>query len=126
MRNVIESLHQHVPFCEVDGDKQYSSQGIAGDQLTVERGVNSLMEVANGFDAEERKEGLHFEVGDFHAMIKFLQVSLQYMLFKAMCPCKYSHVYTLSKYADATLTKSLEQWPVIGRVHLFTCKLYIC
>ncbi len=78
MKNVIESLHKHVPFCEVDGEKEYASQGIAGDQLTVERGINSLMEVANGFNAEERREGLHFEVGDFHAMIKFLQASLSF------------------------------------------------
>ena len=26
-------------------------------------------------------------------------------LLKVMCPCKYSCVYTLSKYADKTLTK---------------------
>ena len=25
------------------------------------------------FNAIERKEGLHFEIADFHAMVKFLQ-----------------------------------------------------
>lgn len=74
MQNVIADLHTHVPFYKKDGKAIYSSQGIVGDQLTVERGVNSVMEVANGFNATERKEGLHFEIADFHAMVKFLQV----------------------------------------------------
>ena len=29
-------------------------------------------------------------------------------LLKVMCPCKYSCVYTLSKYADKTLTKKAQ------------------
>ena len=74
MQNVIADLHTHVPFYEKDDEAIYSSQGIVGGQLTVERGVNSIMEVANGFNAIERKEGLHFEIADFHAMVKFLQV----------------------------------------------------
>eukprot|EP00112_Aurelia_sp_Birch-Aquarium-sp1_P017402 Seg4027.1 transcript_id=Seg4027.1/GoldUCD/mRNA.D3Y31 product="hypothetical protein" protein_id=Seg4027.1/GoldUCD/D3Y31 len=74
MQNVIADLHTHVPFYKKDGKAIYSSQGIVGDQLTVERGVNSVMEVVNGFNATERKEGLHFEIADFHAMVKFLQI----------------------------------------------------
>ncbi len=55
---------------------QYAEQAVVGDQLTVERGVNGLFEVANGFTAEERHEGLHFEIADFHGGMKFLEVSI--------------------------------------------------
>lgn len=47
---------------------------MVGDQLTVERGINSLMEVSNGFTPEEQSEGIHFEIADFHGGMKFLEV----------------------------------------------------
>ena len=53
-----------------------TSQGVVGDQLSVERGINQLLQVANGLTPEERKEGLHMEIADFHAKMKYLQVSL--------------------------------------------------
>ncbi len=45
-----------------------------GDQFSVERAVNGHASLANGFTAEERLEGLHFEVADWHAGNKFLEV----------------------------------------------------
>ena len=44
------------------------------DQLSVERGVNALFELSNGFTPEERLEGLHLEIADWHAGNKFLKV----------------------------------------------------
>ena len=55
-------------------EKHFSSQAIVGEQLTVERGVNGLMNLSNGFTSGERREGLHFEIADFHGGIKFLEV----------------------------------------------------
>ena len=52
----------------------YGNQGVVGDQLTVERAINGHMSLSNGFTAEERIEGLHFEVADWHAGNKFLEV----------------------------------------------------
>ncbi len=72
--NILKSLHKYVPFCEVDEKKCYGEQGIVGDQLSVERAVNGHVSLANGFTAEERLEGLHFEVADWHAGNKFLEV----------------------------------------------------
>ena len=40
----------------------------------MERAVNGHMSLANGFTPEERLEGLHFEVADWHAGNKFLEV----------------------------------------------------
>ena len=54
--------------------KRFSAQDIVGDQLSVERGVNSLMQIANGMTADDRKDGIHFEIADFHSYMKFLQV----------------------------------------------------
>ena len=45
-----------------------------GDQLSVERAVNGHVSLANSFTAEERLEGLHFEVADWHAGNTFLEV----------------------------------------------------
>lgn len=77
MQNVLDKLQEDVPKY-FDGCKThyYSQQGVVGDQLTVERGVNGLFEVANGFTAEERHEGLHFEIADFRGGMKFLEVSI--------------------------------------------------
>lgn len=47
---------------------------MVGDQLSVERGVNGHMLLANGFTPEQRCDGLHFEIADWHGGNKFLEV----------------------------------------------------
>ena len=59
-------------------DTIYGEQGLVADQLSVERSVNCLKQVKNGFTSAQRMDGLHLEVADFHAAMKFWQVS--YML----------------------------------------------
>ena len=58
-----------------------SGQGAVGNQLSVERDINSLMQIANGLTEADQKEGLHFEVADFHSQIKFLQALLHLLYF---------------------------------------------
>jgi hypothetical protein len=77
---ILKSLHQYVPFCNEGDEKQYGEQGVVGDQLSVERAVNGHMSLANGFTSEERLEGLHFEVADWHAGNKFLEVNTLLMV----------------------------------------------
>ncbi|XP_028404057.1 uncharacterized protein LOC114526731 isoform X1 [Dendronephthya gigantea] len=72
---ILKSLQKYVPCYGEDKDKQYAGQGVVGDQLSVERGVNGLSSVANGFTPDERIEGLHFEIADWHAGNKFLEVA---------------------------------------------------
>ena len=84
--NILQSIHKHVPFNGDVDERQYGEQGIVGDQLSVERAVNGHMSLANGFTPEERLEGLHFEVADWHAGNKFLEV----------CLCIYSQKRRLS------------------------------
>ena len=72
--NILKSVHEYVPYHGDDEDRKYGDQGVVGDQLSVERGVNGHMSLANGFTPEERVEGLHFEIADWHAGNKFLEV----------------------------------------------------
>lgn len=48
MQAVINELYQYLPRVERKNGVKFSGQGVVGDQLSVERGVNSLMQIANG------------------------------------------------------------------------------
>lgn len=76
MQKVNKKIHQYVPHYVSENKRTYVEQPVVGDQLTVERGVNSLLEVANAFTAKEIREGIHFETADFHAGVKFLEVMM--------------------------------------------------
>lgn len=71
MEEIMREIHSKYVPCN---DGKCSSLAIVGDQGTVERGVNVLLQLSNGFDEIERLDGLHLEAGDFHAGMKFLQV----------------------------------------------------
>eukprot|EP00794_Sanderia_malayensis_P009643 gene9643-10630_t len=71
---VLKSIQKYVPFADSGEERVYGEQGCVGDQLSVERAVNCLLQVSNGYMPEDRLEGMHFEAGDFHAGIKFMQV----------------------------------------------------
>ena len=75
--NILRALHKYVPYSGDGKECKYGEQGIVGDQLRVERAVNGHMSLANGFTPEERVEGLHFEVADWHAGNKFLEVCIE-------------------------------------------------
>ena len=75
MNNILHKLHKYVSFTGEEQHREYSSQPIIGDQLTVERAVNDHMSLQNGFTPEERLEGLYFEIADWHAGNKALSVS---------------------------------------------------
>lgn len=41
--------------------------------------MNCLSSLANGFTPEERLDGLHVEIADWHTDMKFLSVSSRFM-----------------------------------------------
>ena len=55
--------------CGIDG------QLFSGDQLTIERAVNTISSVANGYTPKDRLEGINLQLGDWHAAVKLLSVS---------------------------------------------------
>ncbi|XP_078363701.1 uncharacterized protein LOC144647887 [Oculina patagonica] len=77
IQQVLTELHQYVPYYGDGDERVYSSQGYVADQLSVERGVNALFELANGFTPEERLEGIHLEIADWHSGNKFLKVAFK-------------------------------------------------
>jgi len=74
IQQVLAALHQYVSYYGDGDDRVYSFQGLVADQLSVERCVNALFELANGFTPEERLEGLLLETADRLAGNKFLKV----------------------------------------------------
>ncbi|KAK3737425.1 hypothetical protein QZH41_016901 [Actinostola sp. cb2023] len=59
------------------GEMKYKPTPVIGDQLTVERGVNIIEAVQNSYTSEEKLEGIHMEIADWHAVVTFLNVSLR-------------------------------------------------
>ena len=76
MTQALRQLHSYVPkWSPREGSTFFHEVGIVGDQLTVERSANCLVSLSNGFTPEERLDGLHVEIADWHADLKFLAVS---------------------------------------------------
>ena len=73
MMSILQGFHEYLPNL---GDDRFDGQLFAGDQLTVERAVNMISSVSNCYSAEARLEGMHFQLGDWHAVVKFLDVSI--------------------------------------------------
>lgn len=71
----MHQFHSYVPQDSTQGETVFNRVGVVGDQLSVERAVNCTSSLANGFTPEERLEGLHVEIADWHAELKFLAVS---------------------------------------------------
>lgn len=71
-------LHQFYTYLPTSGDNEVDPQLFAGDQLTVERAVNVIASVSNGYTPEHRLEGTNFQIGDWHAGVKLLSVSPEF------------------------------------------------
>ena len=64
MLAILQKFHSYLPR---DSDGGVDGQLFSGDQLTVERAVNVISSVANGYTREERLEGMNSQLGDWHA-----------------------------------------------------------
>lgn len=70
---ILRKLHSYIPSTSDGG---FDPQIVCGDQLTVERSVNLISAVANGYTPEDRLEGMNLQIGDWHAGVKLLSVSV--------------------------------------------------
>ena len=73
--DMVSILQQFFYYLPKTGDGGVDGQLFSGDQLTVERAVNVISSVANGFTPEDRLEGINLQLGDWHAAVKVLSVS---------------------------------------------------
>ena len=71
---MINEIQSYLPRCGDGKNMTFGAQGVVGDQLSVERGINPLMQIANGIIPGDRKAGIHFEIADLHSQMEFLQV----------------------------------------------------
>ena len=72
MTAILQQFHGYLPQTDNGG---IDGQLFSGDQLTVERAVNIISSVANGYTPEDRLEGINLQLGDWHAAVKLLSVS---------------------------------------------------
>ena len=62
MLKSLKIMHANIPSWT--SKENFTEIGHVGDQLTVERAVNCLLSVNNGFTADERLDGIHLEIAD--------------------------------------------------------------
>lgn len=74
INQTLQQLHSYVPQHSSNGQTLFNEVGVVGDQLSVERAVNCLSSLSNGFTPDDRLDGLHVEIADWHAELKFLAV----------------------------------------------------
>ena len=76
MLDILQQIRGYSPNLEnCEQNLKCKSIPIVGDQLTVERGVNIIEAVQNSFTIEEKLEGVHMEIADWHTAVTFLNVS---------------------------------------------------
>ena len=78
-------------------------QLFSGDQLTVERDVNAISSVANGYTTEEGLEGINLQLGDWHPPVNLLSVCVD--------SCWVESNWILS----STLTRSWSPWYLVQK-----------
>ena len=103
--SILRSLREYVPYCGDGNERKYGEQGVVGDQLSVEHGVNGQMSVSNSFTPEEQVEGLHLEIADWHAGNKFLEVL--YSAASALTHLSCCDTYPLTTTLRSTLNSVL-------------------
>lgn len=77
MLAILQHFHSYIPK---KADGTYDGQLFAGDQLTVERAVNVIGSLSNGYTPESRLEGMTLQLGEWHTGLKILSVSCNYIL----------------------------------------------
>ena len=75
MIDILRHFQGYLPYTTVDGEKKFVTQLCTGDKLSVERAVNAIHSVGNGYTAEDRLEGFNMQLGDWHTGVKILEVS---------------------------------------------------
>ena len=75
MLAILQMFHTYLPKSS-DAAIGVDGQLFSGDQLTVERAVNVIASVANGLTPQDRLDGIQLQLGDWHASVKLLSVSI--------------------------------------------------
>ena len=63
---ILKDFQQYQPKSVMKDETYLGTLAVVGNQLSVERAIDSQFQSANGFTPEERLYGMHCEVADFH------------------------------------------------------------
>ena len=74
MIGILKKFESYIPHTTVNGKTEFINQLCAGDQLSVERSVNAIYSVSNGYTPQDRLEGFNMQLGDWHTGVKILEV----------------------------------------------------
>ena len=74
MIEILKKFQSYIPYTTVNGKTEFINQLCAGDQLSVERSVNAIHSVSNGYTPQDRLEGFNMQLGDWHTGVKILEV----------------------------------------------------
>ncbi|CAB4011105.1 Hypothetical predicted protein, partial [Paramuricea clavata] len=74
MIEILKQLQSYLPKQSIRNETKFDPQLFAGDQLTVERAINVIQSVMNGYTPEDRLEGIIMQLGDWHAGLKILSM----------------------------------------------------
>ena len=74
--DMLAILQQFDTYLPQTDDGCIDNQLFSGDQLTVERAVNVITSVGNGLTPQDRLDGINLQLGDWHAAVKLLSVSV--------------------------------------------------
>jgi hypothetical protein len=83
MLNVLQHIHSYLPSAGEGDDKTFEIANVIGDQLTVDRALNAIMSLQNGYTEEDRLTNLNIGIADWHTDMNFLQVKTPLIL--AIC-----------------------------------------
>ena len=73
MLEILQMFHTYPPKSS-DAAIGMDGKLFSGDQLTVERAVNVIASVANGLTPQDRLDGIHLQLGNWHASVKLQSV----------------------------------------------------
>ena len=76
INKTLHQMHDYVPQHTSQGKTVFNKTGVVGDQLSVERAVNCITSLNNGFTPNEQLDVIHVEIVDLHTELKFLSVSI--------------------------------------------------
>eukprot|EP00794_Sanderia_malayensis_P021256 gene21256-23329_t len=81
----LADLYKYVSTFGEGESRICGTQGVMADQLSVENAINIQFQAANAFDPAESFDGMHFEIGDFHTEMKFMQVYSVKVFGRVLC-----------------------------------------
>ncbi len=111
---VLQHVQQYLPTVGKDDKIKFAEQGIVGDQLTIERAVNAVRSMANGYTPLDCLDGFHFGIADWHSGVKFLSVSAS----KKISLCNKSGIFSSNSYSLCMAIRTQCSFIFFGKIYL--------